>query len=92
MVFEHYDRSRGAWNYFFKRRLNEPGDTIWADLDDHQPAIADFTAATEGRPVDCRDNRFATFVDHIFFGARSIDFVDRFSFRQVNFRPTDRPF
>lgn len=76
----------------FNRRLNEPGDTIWADLDDHQPASADLAAATEGRPVDCRDNRFATFVDHIVFGARSIDFVDRSSFRQVNFRPTDRPF
>ncbi len=76
----------------FNRRLTEPGDTIWADLDDHQPVNADLTAATEGMSVDCRDNRFATFVDHIVFGARSIRFVDRSTFRQVNFRPADRPF
>jgi hypothetical protein len=42
----------------FNRRLNQPGDRVWADLDDGDPANADLTALTQEMPVSCRDNEF----------------------------------
>jgi len=74
----------------FNRRLNMPGDNVWAELDDAQPPDADLTAVTEDRPISCRDNQFTTFIDHIVFDLRAIAFVDRSSFRQMTFRQADR--
>jgi endonuclease/exonuclease/phosphatase family metal-dependent hydrolase len=77
----------GDWN----RRVNQPGDTIWAELDDAQPVNADLTAVTQHMPISCRDNEFTEFIDHIVFDRRATAFVDRSSFRQVSFRQADRP-
>jgi endonuclease/exonuclease/phosphatase family metal-dependent hydrolase len=30
----------------FNRRVNQPGDRVWADLDDRDPVSADLTALT----------------------------------------------
>jgi endonuclease/exonuclease/phosphatase family metal-dependent hydrolase len=75
----------------FNRRLNDRSDAVWAELDDGRPANAELTAVTEDHSINCRDNRFPGFVDHIVFGLRSIDFVDPSSFRQMNFRTADQP-
>lgn len=75
----------------FNRRLNVPGDIVWTNLDDGQPANADLLAATDHMPVSCRDNEFTSFIDHMVFDLRATAFVDRSSFRQVTFRQADRP-
>ena len=74
----------------FNRRLNVPGDIIWTNLDDGQPANADLLAATENMPISCRNNEFTEFIDHIVFDRRWTAFVDRSSFRQVTFRQADK--
>jgi endonuclease/exonuclease/phosphatase family metal-dependent hydrolase len=74
----------------FNRRFTLAGDTIWANIDDGKPENADLTTVTEGMPVSCRDNTFTSFVDHIVFDKRSIDYVDRSSFRHVPFRQADK--
>jgi hypothetical protein len=51
----------GDFNY----RLNQPGDRVWADLDDGEPANADLTALTQDMPVSCRDHTFTEFIDHL---------------------------
>jgi endonuclease/exonuclease/phosphatase family metal-dependent hydrolase len=75
----------------FNRRLNDSGDAVWAELDDGRPTNASLTAVTDGLSINCRDNRFRGFIDHIVFGLRSIRFVDRSSSRHVNLRRADRP-
>jgi hypothetical protein len=42
----------------FNRRFNQPGDRVWADLDDGETATADLTALGQDMPVSCRDNPF----------------------------------
>lgn len=46
----------------FNRRLAMPGDPIWADLDDGDPA--DLALASSGAPASC-DPRYPAFIDHI---------------------------
>lgn len=75
----------------FNRRLNDPGDAVWAELDDGQPTNASLTTVTDGMSINCQDNRFPGFIDHIVFGLRSIQFVDRSSSRHINLRRADRP-
>ena len=75
----------------FNRRLNDPSDAVWAQLDDGQPANADLTTITDGLSTNCRNNRFTDFIDHIVFDRRSIALVDRGSPRQLNFRDADQP-
>lgn len=75
----------------FNRRLNLPGDVVWADLDDGQPPDADLTAVTENMPIGCRrDQSFTRFIDHIVLDKRAIAFVDRTSFRHLPYRHDDR--
>jgi endonuclease/exonuclease/phosphatase family metal-dependent hydrolase len=60
----------GDWN----RRLAEPGDPYWADLDDSDPANSDLRLADEGVPPAC-DPRFRQFIDHIVLDRRAgLDF------------------
>ena len=75
----------------FNRRLNDSGDAVWAELDDGRPTNARLTAVTDGLSINCRENRFRGFIDHIVFDLRSIRFVDRSSSRHVNLRRADRP-
>jgi endonuclease/exonuclease/phosphatase family metal-dependent hydrolase len=74
----------------FNRRFNQPGDRVWADLDDSEPANADLTALTQDMPVSCRDNTFTEFIDHIVVDRRVLPWVDRTSFRQVTYRQADK--
>jgi hypothetical protein len=41
-------------------------------------------------PISCHNNEFTEFIDHIVFDKRSIVFVDRTSFRHVNYRQADK--
>jgi hypothetical protein len=75
----------------FNRRLDQPGDDVWAELDDKQPPDADLTSITENMPISCRDNEFSEFIDHIVFDKRAIQYVDRSSFRQITYRQEDKP-
>ncbi len=75
----------------FNRRLTIPGDVVWTNLDDGQPANANLLAVTDNMPVSCRDNSFTSFIDHIVTDLRATAFVDRSSFRQVTFRQADQP-
>jgi endonuclease/exonuclease/phosphatase family metal-dependent hydrolase len=74
----------------FNRRLTQPGDRVWADLDDGDPPNADLTALGQDMPVSCRDNTFPEFIDHIVVDRRVLPWVDRSSFRQVTYRQADR--
>jgi endonuclease/exonuclease/phosphatase family metal-dependent hydrolase len=74
----------------FNRRFNQPGDRVWADLDDGEPSNADLTALTQDMPVSCRDNTFTEFIDHIVVDRRVLPWVDRTSFRQVTYRQQDK--
>jgi endonuclease/exonuclease/phosphatase family metal-dependent hydrolase len=74
----------------FNRRLNQPGDQVWAELDDGDPANADLTSLSQEMPVSCRDNAFTEFIDHIVVDPRGLAWVDRASFRQVTDRQADK--
>jgi endonuclease/exonuclease/phosphatase family metal-dependent hydrolase len=74
----------------FNRRLNRPGDRVWAELDDGEPADADLTTLTENMPVSSRDNTFTEFIDHIVIDRWVVPWVDRSSFRQVIYRQADK--
>ena len=75
----------------FNRRFNLPNDFVWSNLDDSHPPNADLTTVTEGMTINCRDNQFTQFIDHIVFDKRGIGLVDRSSFRHVTFRQEDKP-
>jgi endonuclease/exonuclease/phosphatase family metal-dependent hydrolase len=74
----------------FNRRFTQPGDQVWADLDDGEPANADLTTLTQDMPVSCRDNTFTEFIDHIIVDRRVVPWVDRSSFRQITYRQADK--
>ena len=74
----------------FNRRLIQPNDHVWTDLDDGEPANADLTALGQDMPVSCRDNTFTEFIDHIVVDRRVVPWVDRSSFRQVTYRQADK--
>ena len=74
----------------FNRRFNRPGDRVWADLDDGDPANADLTALTQDMPISCRDNKHPEFIDHIVVDRRVLPWVDRTSFRHVTYRQADK--
>jgi endonuclease/exonuclease/phosphatase family metal-dependent hydrolase len=74
----------------FNRRFTQPGDRVWADLDDGEPANADLTTLTQDMPVSCRDKTFTEFIDHIVVEPRILAGVDRTSFRQVTYRQADK--
>lgn len=69
----------GDWN----RRLASPGDPVWAELDDGDPANADLMLADSGTKPRC-DPRYGEFIDHISFDRRaSHDFR---AFEEVPYR------
>ena len=68
----------------FNRTLNEPGDRVWAELDDGVPKHADLTSATKDMPISCAKNRYTQFVDHLVFDRRSATWFDRTSLEHVN--------
>jgi endonuclease/exonuclease/phosphatase family metal-dependent hydrolase len=74
----------------FNRRVNQPGDRVWADLDDGDPANADLTALTQDMPISCQGNEFTEFIDHIVVDPRVLPWVDRSSFRQITYRQADK--
>jgi endonuclease/exonuclease/phosphatase family metal-dependent hydrolase len=74
----------------FNRRFNQPGDQVWTEIDDGEPANADLTALTQDMPVSCRDNTFTEFIDHIVVDRRVVPWVDRTSFRQITYRQADK--
>jgi endonuclease/exonuclease/phosphatase family metal-dependent hydrolase len=74
----------------FNRRLNQPGDVIWTEIDDGDPANADLLAVTDQMPISCRNNQFTEFIDHIVLDRRSAAWIDRSSFRQVEYRQADK--
>jgi endonuclease/exonuclease/phosphatase family metal-dependent hydrolase len=74
----------------FNRRFTQPGDRVWAELDDGEPANADLTTVTQDMPVSCRDNTFPEFIDHIVIDRRVVPWVDRSSFRHITYRQADK--
>jgi endonuclease/exonuclease/phosphatase family metal-dependent hydrolase len=54
----------------FNRRLARPGDLVWNDIDDAQPANADLALA-EGAATPRCDPRYGEFIDHIVLDARA---------------------
>jgi endonuclease/exonuclease/phosphatase family metal-dependent hydrolase len=74
----------------FNRRLTQPNEQVWADLDDGQPANADLTALTQEMPVSCRENTFTEFIGHIVVDRRMLPWVDRTSFRHITYRQADK--
>ena len=95
-VLEHWvDLQAGGATPFvvagdFNRRLNESGDRFWRDLNDGEPANTELYAVTRNMPVNCRDNRFTRFIDHIVLGKLARPRAEDSSFRQVNFRVQDK--
>jgi len=55
----------GDWN----RRLALPGDSVWTEIDDGEPANADLSLADAGTPPAC-DPRYDSFIDHIVLDRR----------------------
>jgi endonuclease/exonuclease/phosphatase family metal-dependent hydrolase len=74
----------------FNRRLNQPGDEVWTELDDGQPLTADLFAVTEDMPIACRSDMFTEFIDHIVFDRSSAPWVDTSSFRHLTYRQQDK--
>ncbi|MDO9370856.1 MAG: endonuclease [Sphingopyxis sp.] len=64
----------GDWN----RRLALPGDAVWADIDDGDPANADLALADAGTPPGC-DPRYDSFIDHIVLDKRAAGGMTAFS-------------
>lgn len=64
----------GDWN----RRLALPGDTVWTEIDDGQPANADLRLADAGTPPRC-DPRYDSFIDHIVLDRRAGSRMSEFS-------------
>lgn len=74
----------------FNRRLNMSNDSVWKELDDSDPPDADLNSVTKDMPISCRDNKYTTFIDHIVFGKRAWQWVDRSSFRHMTYRQDDK--
>lgn len=56
----------GDWN----RRLASPGDRVWAEIDDREPANSDLRLADAGIRPGC-DPRYDAFIDHIVLDKRA---------------------
>lgn len=64
----------GDWN----RRLALPGDSVWREIDDGNPANADLRLADEGTAPRC-DPRYDSFIDHIVLDRRAGEDLQSFS-------------
>ncbi|MGL3822314.1 endonuclease/exonuclease/phosphatase family protein [Sphingopyxis sp. R3-92] len=73
----------GDWN----RRLALPGDAIWTEIDDSDPANADLTLADAGEPPAC-DPRYDSFIDHIVLDRRAA--ADRTGFSETLYAPGEK--
>jgi endonuclease/exonuclease/phosphatase family metal-dependent hydrolase len=69
----------GDWN----RRLALPGDHVWTEIDDGDPADADLRLADADMPPAC-DPRYDSFIDHIVLDRRAGD-------RLITFKETLYP-
>jgi len=67
----------------FNRRLNTPGDEVWAQWDDGEPADADLMKVTEGRTSSCENGRYPDFIDHIVLDRRAAAWLLPHSFQQT---------
>jgi endonuclease/exonuclease/phosphatase family metal-dependent hydrolase len=54
----------------FNRRLAQPGDVIWKEIDDADPPNADLSLAAGGQGPKC-DPRFRDFIDHVVLDRRA---------------------
>lgn len=72
----------GDWN----RRLALPGDTVWREIDDGDPANADLRLADEGTPPGC-DPRYDSFIDHIALDKRAGE--DMLAFAEIGYAPSE---
>ncbi|WP_293701658.1 endonuclease [Sphingopyxis sp. UBA6734] len=73
----------GDWN----RRLALPGDMIWTEIDDGDPANADLTLADARKPPAC-DPRYDSFIDHIVLDRRAA--ADRTGFSETLYAPGEK--
>ncbi len=73
----------GDWN----RRLALPGDTIWSNIDDGDPANADPRLADAGIGPRC-DPRYTSFIDHIVLDKRAGG--DMLSFTETRYGETEK--
>jgi endonuclease/exonuclease/phosphatase family metal-dependent hydrolase len=73
----------GDWN----RRLALPGDTVWSEIDDGDPANADLRLADEGISPGC-DPRYDSSIDHIVLDARAE--ADMTGFAETRYAPGEK--
>lgn len=73
----------GDWN----RRLALPGDVIWTEIDDGDPANADLTLVDAGELPAC-DPRYNSFIDHIVLDLRAAS--DRTVFSETLYAPGEK--
>lgn len=73
----------GDWN----RRLSLPGDLVWTEIDDGDPANADLHLADEGKAPAC-DPRYNSFIDHIVLDRRATE--DLQSFAETTYAPGEK--
>ena len=73
----------GDWN----RRLALPGDSVWTEIDDGDPASADLRLADAGTPPAC-DPRYDSFIDHIVLDKRAG--VELTGFEETRYAPCEK--
>lgn len=75
----------GDWN----RRLSDPGDQFWTEIDDQDPANADLMLADAGTSPKC-DPRYTSFIDHIVLDRRAG--ADLAAFAETSYKPAQKHF
>ena len=73
----------GDWN----RRLALPGDSVWTEIDDGDPANADLRLADERIAPGC-DPRYDSFIDHIVLDKRAGG--DMTGFAETHYAPGEK--
>lgn len=73
----------GDWN----RRLARPGDAIWVEINDGEPANADLRLADAGVDPAC-DPRYTAFIDHIVLDRRAASAMT--SFAETHYAPGEK--
>jgi hypothetical protein len=74
------------FNWWF----NQPGERVWAELDDGKPANAHLTALAQDMPVSCRVNESPECIDHVVVDLRGLPWVDRSAFHHATYRQADK--
>lgn len=75
----------GDWN----RRLALPGDSVWTEIDDGDPANADLRLADAGTRPSC-DPRYDSFIDHIVLDKRAG--AELTGFEETRYAPGEKHF